>query len=149
MLDDAEQRRLLEMDARLTATDPKLARALSRSRVWQYSRAVTAVIFVCLLIVAGLVGVALGGPPAALEGGLLGVAATAGFWLSARLYRGETDEVADPGVERASVGVQHPHCQCAAGTSARVGRLNHFRLRRRSMWPAKAWCLISYLLPDL
>ncbi|MCY1145715.1 DUF3040 domain-containing protein [Actinoplanes sp. Pm04-4] len=85
MLDDVERRRLAEIDARLTAADPRLARTLSRHRRWPRSRAASIIICVLAVMSAVLVGALASGPPAAIAGGLTIAAVLAGLWLQARL----------------------------------------------------------------
>jgi hypothetical protein len=92
MLDDVEQRRLSEIDAFLTASDPALARTLSRRSAWKLPLRATVSLSAFALVVAVLVGALIAGPPAAIVGGLLVAAVVVGCWLQIRQNRPESSE---------------------------------------------------------
>ena len=85
MLDDVERQRLSEIDAWFQSSDPRLARRFAQGpRRWTARPGVTVLVVLVALAVAILAGGALDGPPAAIEGGLIVLAITAGCWLQNR-----------------------------------------------------------------
>jgi Protein of unknown function (DUF3040) len=88
MLDDVERQRLSEIDAWFQDSDPRLARRFARGhRRWWSHPVVTVVTIAVGLILAILAGELIAGPPAAIEGGLIVLAVTAGCWLQGRPLR--------------------------------------------------------------
>ena len=88
MLDDVERQRLSEIDAWFHDSDPRLARRFTPDQpIWSRRPAAAIASIVLVLIAAVFGGLALAGPPAGIEAGLIVAAVATGCWLQSRRPR--------------------------------------------------------------
>ena len=92
MLDDAERRRLAEIESWFEANDPRLTRRLAGPGARRMTIAV--VITLAAMTLAIIAGWTVFGAPAGIEGGLIVAAVAAGWWLQRRGAKGPRPPVA-------------------------------------------------------